>query len=76
MLGLRADQNIGNLGSSRWLEAIWEPGARLYTLPNGLDMVDVTGDGDARLICTDLGILGGNSTKVATVYCFETTGDT
>ncbi|XP_076676862.1 BBSome complex member BBS1-like isoform X2 [Andrena cerasifolii] len=27
-------------------------------------MVDVTGDGDARLICTDLGILGANSTKI------------
>lgn len=64
----RADQNI-SLRISRWLEALWEPGARLYTMPNGLDMVDITGDGDARLICADLGVLGVNSTKVATFYC-------
>lgn len=54
------------LGTSRWLEALWEPGTRLYTLPNSLDMLDVTGDGDARLICADLGMLGANSTKVET----------
>ncbi|XP_076675482.1 BBSome complex member BBS1-like isoform X2 [Andrena cerasifolii] len=63
MQGLRADQNI-SLRISRWLEALWEPGARLYTMPNGLDMVDITGDGDARLICADLGVLGDNSTKI------------
>ncbi|XP_043261877.1 Bardet-Biedl syndrome 1 protein homolog [Colletes gigas] len=64
MHGLRAEHNIVGLGTSRWLEALWEPGARLYTLPNNLDMLDVTGDGDARLICADLGALGANTTKI------------
>ncbi|CAL7936453.1 unnamed protein product [Xylocopa violacea] len=65
MHGLRADHNISGLGTSRWLEALWEPAARLYTLPNALDMLDVTGDGDARLICADLGTLNGvNSAKI------------
>ncbi|XP_076235739.1 BBSome complex member BBS1-like [Calliopsis andreniformis] len=59
----RGDQSI-SLGASRWLEALWEPASRLYTLPSGLDMVDVTGDGDARLICTDLGTLSANSSKI------------
>lgn len=49
---------------SRWLEALWEPAAKLYTLPNGLDMLDVSGDGDARLVCADLGALDINSPKV------------
>lgn len=40
---------------SRWLEAIWEPGARIYSLPGGIDMIDISGDGDARLITADLG---------------------
>ncbi|XP_053981341.1 Bardet-Biedl syndrome 1 protein homolog isoform X1 [Hylaeus anthracinus] len=64
MHGLRAEHNIVGLSTSRWLEALWEPGARLYTLPNALDMLDVTGDGDARLICADLGAQGANSTKI------------
>ena len=41
---------------SRWLEAIWEPGACIYALPGGIDMIDISGDGDARLIAADLGI--------------------
>ncbi|XP_076292427.1 BBSome complex member BBS1-like isoform X1 [Lasioglossum baleicum] len=64
MHGLRAEHNIMGLSTNRWLEALWEPGAKLYTLPNALDMLDVTGDGDARLICVDLGALGANSTKI------------
>lgn len=64
MHGLRADHNITGLGTSRWLEALWEPAARLYTLPNALDMLDVTGDGDARLLCADLGTLDANSAKI------------
>ncbi|XP_017879175.1 Bardet-Biedl syndrome 1 protein homolog isoform X1 [Ceratina calcarata] len=64
MHGLRADHNINGLGTSRWLEALWEPAARLYTLPNALDMLDVTGDGDARLLCADLGTLDANSAKI------------
>ncbi|XP_078047896.1 BBSome complex member BBS1-like isoform X2 [Augochlora pura] len=52
------------LSTNRWLEALWEPGAKLYTLPNALDMLDVTGDGDARLICVDLGPLGTSSAKI------------
>lgn len=60
----RAGHNIGDLGTSRWLEALWEPATRLYTLPNALDMLDVSGDGDARLVCVDLGTLGVNSPKV------------
>lgn len=49
---------------SRWLEALWEPSAGLFSLPGGLDMLDISGDGDARLICADLGPVGGDSTKV------------
>ncbi|XP_076652721.1 BBSome complex member BBS1-like [Halictus rubicundus] len=64
MHGLRAEHNIMGLSTNRWLEALWEPGAKLYTLPNSLDMLDVTGDGDARLICADLGTLSANSTKI------------
>ncbi|KZC07512.1 Bardet-Biedl syndrome 1 protein, partial [Dufourea novaeangliae] len=60
----RADHNIVGLSTNRWLEALWEPGAKLYTLPDAIDMLDVTGDGDARLICADLGTLGANSTKI------------
>lgn len=60
----RAEHNISSLGMSRWLEALWEPAAKLYTLPNGLDMLDVSGDGDARLVCADLGALNINSPKV------------
>lgn len=51
---------------SRWLEALWEPSAGLFSLPGGLDMLDISGDGDARLICADLGPVGSDSTKV---YC-------
>ncbi|XP_033337990.1 BBSome complex member BBS1 isoform X2 [Megalopta genalis] len=64
MHGLGAEHNMVGLSTNRWLEALWEPGAKLYTLPNALDMLDVTGDGDARLICVDLGPLGTNSTKI------------
>ena len=60
----RADHNTGGLGTSRWLEALWEPAARLYTLPNALDMLHVSGDGDARLVCADLGTFYVNSPKV------------
>ncbi|XP_043478263.1 Bardet-Biedl syndrome 1 protein homolog isoform X2 [Leptopilina heterotoma] len=41
----------------RWLEAIWEPGTRIYSLPGGIDMIDISGEGDARLITADLGNL-------------------
>ena len=64
MHGLRAEHNVSGLGTSRWLEAFWEPGAKLYTLPNGVDMLDVTGNGDARLVCVDLGTLAANSAKI------------
>lgn len=40
---------------SRWLQAIWEPGTRIYSLPGGIDMIDISGEGDARLITADLG---------------------
>lgn len=43
------------LSSSRWLEAVWEPSAKLNVLPGGLEMMDVAGDGEARLIAIDLG---------------------
>ncbi|KYN20035.1 Bardet-Biedl syndrome 1 protein [Trachymyrmex cornetzi] len=49
---------------SRWLEALWEPSAGLFSLPGGLDMLDISGDGDARLICADLGPVGSDSTKI------------
>jgi len=48
------------------LEALWEPSAGLFALPGGLDMLDVSGDGDARLICADLGPVGNDLTKVTT----------
>ncbi|KAK2589019.1 hypothetical protein KPH14_001862 [Odynerus spinipes] len=65
MHGLRADHNMGGgLGTSRWLEAIWEPSAKIHTLPGGLDMLDVTGDGEARLVSTDLGSVNANSAKI------------
>lgn len=61
----RADhKSLGALGMSRWLEALWEPSAGLFSLPGGLDMLDISGDGDARLICADLGPVGSDSTKV------------
>jgi len=56
--------SLGRLGTSRWLEALWEPSAGLFVLPGGLDMLDISGDGDARLICADLGAVGSDSTKV------------
>lgn len=65
----RADhKSIGGLGMSRWLEALWEPSAGLFSLPGGLDMLDISGDGDARLICADLGPVGSDSTKVYYLY--------
>ncbi|XP_029177089.1 protein dispatched-like [Nylanderia fulva] len=61
----RADhKSLGGLGTSRWLEALWEPSAGLFALPGGLDMLDISGDGDARLICADLGPVGDDSTKI------------
>ena len=47
-------ERIG-LSTSRWLDAIWEPNTQIYALPKGIDMLDFTGDGDARLIIADLG---------------------
>lgn len=65
LFSFRADhKSLGGLGTSRWLEALWEPSANLFTLPGGLDMLDVSGDGEARLICADLGLVGDDSTKV------------
>ncbi|XP_012527610.2 Bardet-Biedl syndrome 1 protein homolog [Monomorium pharaonis] len=65
MHGLRADhKSLGGLGMSRWLEALWEPSAGLFSLPGGLDMLDISGDGDARLICADLGPVESDSTKI------------
>lgn len=65
----RADhKSVGGLGTSRWLEALWEPSAGLFALPGGLDMLDISGDGDARFICVDLGPVGNDSTKV----CIDT----
>jgi len=61
----RADHKpLGGLSTSRWLEALWEPSAGLFALPGGLDMLDISGDGDARFICADLGAVGSDSTKV------------
>lgn len=51
------------LGGSRWLEAIWEPGTRLYVLPGGLEILDVSGEGDPRLVCADLGAATKNTAK-------------
>jgi len=65
----RADhKSLGGLGMSRWLEALWEPSAGLFSLPGGLDMLDISGDGDARLICADLGPVGSDSTKVYLLF--------
>lgn len=68
----RADhKSLGGLGTSRWLEALWEPSAGLFALPGGLDMLDVSGDGDARLICADLGPIGNDLTKVYCIFIRE-----
>lgn len=68
----RADhKSLGGLGTSRWLEALWEPSAGLFALPGGLDMLDVSGDGDARLICVDLGPVESDTTKVYFVIMRE-----
>lgn len=67
----RADHKpLGGLGTSRWLEALWEPSAGLFALPGGLDMLDISGDGDARFICADLGPVGNDSTKVRVLYIY------
>lgn len=51
------ERNInGKLNTNRWLDAVWEPSARIHALPGGLDMLDVSGDGEAKLISADLGI--------------------
>lgn len=55
------------LSSSRWLEAVWEPSTRMKTLSGGLDMVDISGTGDAKLIVVDLGFDKSDSTKVIQV---------
>ena len=55
---------------SRWLEAIWEPGARIYSLPGGIDMIDISGDGDARLITIDLGNSIQDTARVC-LFSFE-----
>nr|XP_046481425.1 Bardet-Biedl syndrome 1 protein homolog isoform X2 [Neodiprion pinetum] len=52
------------LGGSRWLEAVWEPEARLYVLSGGLEILDVCGEGDPRLVCADLGTATTNSAKI------------
>lgn len=54
----------GRLTTNRWLEAVWEPSARIHTLPGGLDMLDVSGDGEAKLISADPGIGPTESPKV------------
>ncbi|XP_015609578.1 Bardet-Biedl syndrome 1 protein homolog [Cephus cinctus] len=65
MNGLGIDRHgVGGLGTSRWLEAIWEPGARIYCLPGGLEMLDISGDGDARFIVADLGTGAAESAKI------------
>ena len=50
--------------ASRWLEAIWEPGAEIYSLPDGIEMLDVSGDGDARFIVADIGANPSDQAKV------------
>lgn len=50
--------------TSRWLEAIWEPDANIYSLPGGIEMLDVSGDGDARFIAADIGTEPSHQPKV------------
>ncbi|XP_011313154.1 Bardet-Biedl syndrome 1 protein [Fopius arisanus] len=52
------------LNTSRWLDAVWEPNANIHALPGGLDMLDVAGDNEARLIITDLTSEVTDSAKV------------
>lgn len=56
------------LCTSRWLDAVWEPNTQIYAMPNGLNMIDLAGDGDAKLIVTDLGDITSTSTKVYLKY--------
>ncbi|XP_015124147.1 Bardet-Biedl syndrome 1 protein homolog [Diachasma alloeum] len=52
------------LSTNRWLDAVWEPSANMHVLPGGLDMLDVSGDNEARLIVTDLGSEATDSAKI------------
>ncbi|XP_046747357.1 Bardet-Biedl syndrome 1 protein homolog isoform X2 [Diprion similis] len=65
MTALSDDRSAATgLGGSRWLEAVWEPEARLYVLPGGLEILDVCGEGDPRLVCADLGTATTNAAKI------------
>ncbi|XP_034948798.1 protein dispatched [Chelonus insularis] len=55
---------LPGLSTSRWLEAVWEPSAKISALPGGLEMIDITGDGQARLICIDIPPESTESSKI------------
>lgn len=44
-------------------------------MPGGLDMLDISGDGEARLICADLGPVGNDSTKVCFLIIRKNNGN-
>ncbi|XP_023290150.1 Bardet-Biedl syndrome 1 protein homolog [Orussus abietinus] len=60
----RLERKIGNFNPSRWLDAVWEPDAGMYVLPGGMDTLDTSGDGDGRLIVTDLGTATAKNPKI------------
>lgn len=63
------------LSTSRWLDAVWEPSAKIHVLPGGLDMLDVSGDGEARLIVADLGTGTTDSAKVGFAFYVNRIGN-
>lgn len=62
------------LSTNRWLEAVWEPGTKIHALPGGMDMLDLAGDGEARLITVDLGMEASDSTKVINLIVMKNDG--
>lgn len=52
------------LSTSGWSDAFWDPKAVIYTLPNGIDILDIKDDDASGLIVADLGRSALKSTTV------------
>ncbi|CAL8261764.1 unnamed protein product [Arctogadus glacialis] len=55
-----------NAESSKWLDAHYDPVANLYTFSSCIDLADLNGDGENRLVIGDLGT--GSSNMKLKVY--------
>ncbi|KAJ8970106.1 hypothetical protein NQ314_001396 [Rhamnusium bicolor] len=64
----------GELNISRWLEAHSDRTAGVTTLPRNAELVDVAGDGDYRLVITDLNLQNDNRSRLK-VYKGSLTSD-